>query len=71
MTPNCQKAVAGVQQNAPFTESRTPAACVCGEIADPMGARYGDGIIVETGGKKKSASAAQGSPPSWGSTTTL
>ena len=52
MAPNCQKAVAGVQQNAPFTESRTPAACVCGEIADPMGARYGDGIIVETGGKK-------------------
>ena len=52
MTPNCQKAVAGVQQNAPFTESRTPAACACGEIADPTVARYGDGIIVETGGKK-------------------
>ena len=52
MTLNYQKVVARVQQNAPFMESRTPVACVCDEIADSIGARYGDEIVVETEGKK-------------------
>ncbi len=49
---NFQKAVVRIQANAVHMERQIPIACLCQEMIDSIGAKYGDKIILEsTSGK--------------------
>jgi formylmethanofuran dehydrogenase subunit D len=56
---NYQKAVVRVQQNVPYMEQRIPVVCLCDEIVNSIGARYGDQIIVETKDRSLSVRCAR------------
>ena len=56
---NYQRAVVRVQQNAPFMENKTPVVCVCEEMVESIGAKYGDNIRIEAKGNKITAKCAK------------